>query len=1248
MQLGVLLLRAGLAAACILAIKLSGGGLEAANADVPLVAQMSPAIGAAQPADNGKLSIQRRALGLERLKVPFVENRGETDSRVALLARTAAGVVYVGRDGELTYALSRAVTPASEQDSASGRRWTIKERLVDAHVQVRGARPTGTRVRRIVVSEKAGAQASTAYAEADLGEAWPGVRVTVQATGEHAEKFFHVAPGADLKQIRIDVDGVGALTANAQGELIAPTGIGDLLLSAPVAWQEIDGRRRDVSVGYVLLGVRRYGFTLGAHEAQHEVIIDPIVQSTYIGGNSSDQINALTVHPVTGDIYVTGQVESTALFPVSAGALDGTRAGFTDAFIARLPADLKSFTEVTYFGGAGNEAGSDIKVHPLNGDIYVLGSSYSATLPGTAGAAQPAGNTAGTPFVARLTADLQTNVRTTFYGNGFLVSVSSSLLTPGLSLAISPASGTLYIAGTGHATTIPNAAGGAIADHSDYFGYITAIADDLGSFGQGTYLSGSDLGSHTFVQSMTVDPANQDLVVLGLTNSGALPTTPGAVQPDNPGANDQQQAAVIARLPKELTSVKALSYYIDASDHLFPISVMVAGGNTMVGGSVNSGTTALQGMAGGAIATPYVAPSDFVTANGFIVKFTNDLTSIVQGTYVRGDTSAYVTQVAHDPASDSFFAAGIGDLSGLPGLDPGTDTSTGKSFVAQLAPDLKSFIHSTLLSTSNGAVSIARHPINGDLYIAGFGTGAPNAAGGAQPTDQGSNGQINGIITRLTVAGGAPSAGEIAFGSGSYQTSAGSAGVVIVTRTAGSAGAVSVTVTTSDGTATAGTDYTAVTTSVTFADGDTANKTVLIPTAARSGTQGSKTVNVALSAASGGASLGGQSTAVLTIGDASVAPPPPTGSLQFSAAAYSVADNAGAVSINITRSGGTAGAVTVTFATSDGTGHAGTNYTATTQTVAFAAGDGAAKTVSVPVEVMGIVGSSFTVNLSLTGPAGGATLGSPASAVLTINATTPAPVSNTVTVTGKGGGGGMGTIEVLLLGALALRRLCCITGKGGRSGRALAAFPCAALLSACGILGAARPATADSPGFYAGFGLGQVRSDASAADLARQLDAAGFPGATVSIDDRKLAGKAYAGISFNSYIALEAAYVDLNRVRTHSTAATADIAGFVAAVTAIHPYSARGGSLSALVSLPVVGGLSVFARGGGFAWHGEINAAIPGSDADSSRKTGLAGVMGAGIEFAFTKQLALRAEWERYLITRDSMDLAVIGVRCRF
>src|SRR4030095_14765919 len=106
--------------------------------------------------------------------------------------------------------------------------------------------------------------------------------------------------------------------------------------------------------------------------------------------------------------------------------------------------------------------------------------------------------------------------------------------------------------------------------------------------------------------------------------------------------------------------------------------------------------------------------------------------------------------------------------------------------------------------------------------------------------------------------------------------------------------------------------------------------------------------------------------------------------LQFSAASYSVAENGGNATITITRTGGSVGAVGVTVATSNGTAAAGSDYTATTQTVSFANGDTADKTVTIPILDDTLVEGNETVNLSLSNPTGGATLGSPSTAVLTI------------------------------------------------------------------------------------------------------------------------------------------------------------------------------------------------------------------------------------------------------------------------
>ena len=98
---------------------------------------------------------------------------------------------------------------------------------------------------------------------------------------------------------------------------------------------------------------------------------------------------------------------------------------------------------------------------------------------------------------------------------------------------------------------------------------------------------------------------------------------------------------------------------------------------------------------------------------------------------------------------------------------------------------------------------------------------------------------------------------------------------VTVTRTGGATGAVTATFTTTDGTATAGTDYSSLNTTVYFADGDTTERAIpiaLIEDALHS--EPDRTVNLTLSQPGGCAALGPQSTAVLTIHDDDPPPPP--------------------------------------------------------------------------------------------------------------------------------------------------------------------------------------------------------------------------------------------------------------------------------------------------------------------------------------------------------------------------------------
>jgi hypothetical protein len=107
------------------------------------------------------------------------------------------------------------------------------------------------------------------------------------------------------------------------------------------------------------------------------------------------------------------------------------------------------------------------------------------------------------------------------------------------------------------------------------------------------------------------------------------------------------------------------------------------------------------------------------------------------------------------------------------------------------------------------------------------------------------------------------------------------------------------------------------------------------------------------------------------------------GTLQFSASTYSVTERNGAVTITVTRSGGGSGSVSVRYATSNGTASSGSDYTPASGTLVFGSGQ-TSKTFTVGIREDRRSEGDETVNLTLRNPAGGATLGTPRNAILTI------------------------------------------------------------------------------------------------------------------------------------------------------------------------------------------------------------------------------------------------------------------------
>lgn len=239
---------------------------------------------------------------------------------------------------------------------------------------------------------------------------------------------------------------------------------------------------------------------------------------------------------------------------------------------------------------------------------------------------------------------------------------------------------------------------------------------------------------------------------------------------------------------------------------------------------------------------------------------------------------------------------------------------------------------------------------------------------------------MSGTVTVLAV--GSP--GTLALSAASYSGGEGSGPVTItVRRTDGSQGAVSIDYSTADGTAVAGSDFTATNGTLNWADGDSSDKTFQVAILDDSEVEGNESFTVSLSAPSGGAALGSPATANVSVSSNDT--PSSSGSIRFTSAAASVAENAGSVTLSLERTGGSSGAVSVNWATANGTATAGADFTAANGSVSFGDGETGPKSIQVTIADDTTEESSESFSVALSAPSGGASLGSPASATVTIN-----------------------------------------------------------------------------------------------------------------------------------------------------------------------------------------------------------------------------------------------------------------------
>jgi uncharacterized repeat protein (TIGR02543 family) len=691
-----------------------------------------------------KPSHSRLKTSLRTPILPFILNNGQVDREISFYTKTSKGDVLVTKEGEIVYAL-----PSSEKKEVEKMRSyeveknlltsqplnfltsevkgvALKEYLIGARVkEPKGEDRADTKVNYFIGNEQSKWRSNIpTYDTVNLGEVYRGIEVKLKAYGEKVEKLFYLKPGANLKDLKIGLNGAKVLRVNDTGELEIDTGYGVIKFTRPVAYQikgqgvrskkqfdtdtntdtKRQGARQYVEVAYVVnppnpplsKGVGGfYGFKVGEYDKTKELIIDPLLASTFVGGSDNDSADTIAIDS-SGNVYIAGKTTSSN-YP--AYGYDTSQNNREDVFVSKFNSDLTTLISSTFIGGSYNDFANAIAIDS-SGNVYIAGKTTSSDYPTTLGSYDTSYNsedfTTGDVFVSRLSNDLTSLLSSTYVGWDKEDYASS--------IAID-SSGNILITGGTNSSDYPTTSGSYDTSHNgSYDVFVSRLNSELTSLLSSTYV-GWD--KEDYASSIAIDSSG-NILITGGTNSSDYPTTSGSYDTSHNGSYD----VFVSKLSSDLTSLLSSTFVGGSNLDVASAIIITSDGIYITGGTYSSNYPTISG---------YYDISHNDSYDVFISRFSSDLTSLLSSTFVGGSNDDFANTITAD-SSGNIYIAGFTGSSDYPTTTGSYDPSHNGGndvFISKLNSTLVNLLSSTFIGGSGSEIAYGMAISSDNIYIAG-------------------------------------------------------------------------------------------------------------------------------------------------------------------------------------------------------------------------------------------------------------------------------------------------------------------------------------------------------------------------------------------------------------------------------------------------------------------------------------------------------------------------------------------------